>query len=96
MTVAKITKTVEIELDIDTAAQWFSEISDDDMAQFFCAAADKMKQWSGCPSATITAQMMWCYVGEHLAKCECSTEDGRAMIRDIAYFMENALKKDVA
>ena len=80
--------TTDIELDIETAAKWFAALNDDDMAKFFCAVAEKVKGW---PHPAMSPQMMWAYVGEHLATCECSTEDGRNMLRDIVHFMEQRI-----
>lgn len=80
------TKTT-IEIDLALAAKWFAQISDDDMSKFFCIVAEEVKAWPNNGNAG----MMWCYVGCHLAECECSTEDGREMIRSIAYHMEHSL-----
>lgn len=86
MTRTTITVTRDIELSIDEAAEWFSGISDDDMAQFFCKVAEHAKHW---PAPSFGPDYMWYLVGQHLAKCSCSTEDGRNMIRYIFESMEH-------
>lgn len=88
-----IRHTVEIPLDLDIAATWFANLSDDDIAQFFCKVAAKVNEWPPAKPGEyrLSPQMFWCEVGQHLATCECSTEAGRQMIRDIAYFMDKKL-----
>jgi len=75
----KVTTTTEVELGIETAASWFCGLSDDEMSQFFCAVAKQMIDAAG----PCRAGMMWFATGRHLAMCECSTDEGREMIRDI-------------
>lgn len=90
MTRNTITKTVEIDLDIEAGAKWFSGLSDDEMCRFFVAVAREAKGWPTYPD------MMWCYVGKHLAECECSTDDAREMLRAIVAHMESYLKDKAA
>ena len=78
-----VTRTTEIELGIEEGAEWFAGLSDDEMSKFFCAVAEKAKAWKGMPDD------MWYFVGKHLAKCECSTEDARDMIRRWAYWLNH-------
>lgn len=78
-----ITTEVTIELDIQTAAKWFSGLSDDEMCKFFVAVAAEAESWPG------SAETMWWYVGRHLRECECSTELARDLIRGINRAMEH-------
>lgn len=83
MPASKITITTEIELDIETAAKWFSGLSDDDWCKFFVAVAKEAEAWGPFGEG----QMYWA-TGRHLATCECSSNGARAMLTDIVRAME--------
>lgn len=76
--------TTEIELDIPTAAQWFAQLSDDDMCRFLVAVAEEAKAYPSDPDS------QWYYLGGHLRNCKCSTDDARTMISRWNYWMENS------
>jgi hypothetical protein len=78
-----ITITTEVDLDIETAAKWFAGLTDDEWCKFFVAVSNETALWS--PHAEGT--MYWA-TGRHLATCECSTDDARAMLHDIVKAME--------
>lgn len=88
MTTVHITR--EISISVDAAAEWFANISDDDMAQFFCAVAKYAKEW---PQPSFPPDHMWWLVGRHIAECKCSTDEGREMIREIAAAMDYQKEK---
>ena len=71
---------VEVDVDVAYLAEQFAALSDDAQAQFFCIAAGKL--------GTFNAGMQAFYIGKHLRTCECSTDDGRAFIREIVASME--------
>jgi hypothetical protein len=73
------TVTQEIEIDLDTLAKLFAELDDDSQAKFFVkVAAYANKHYESTP------ENQWWHVGRHLRTCECSTEDGREVIRTMA------------
>lgn len=80
MASTEITTTVTIDLDIKTAAKWFSALSDEQQADFFVEVAEAAKQWK--------CQGRWGYqfwlTGRHLRDCDCSNDDARQLIREIA------------
>ena len=76
--------TTEIELDIDTAAKWFANLSDDEMCQFLVAVAAEADKYPGSPDN------QWYYLGGHLRNCECSTEAAREMVRSWAHWMQHS------
>jgi hypothetical protein len=82
----RTTVTTDIELGIDTAAQWFCGLDDDQMARFFVAVAGMAPQLFG---SEYKAECQWWFVGGHLRRCECSTEAGREMLRRIVASMES-------
>ena len=84
METIKIKSEQTIELTLDQLAECLSGISDDDMAQLFCKVAKLAEGW-GC----YRREIQWTTIGRHLATCECSTEEGREMIRTIAAAMED-------
>ena len=77
MTKSTITVTTEVELDVETAAKWFSGLSDERQAQFFVEVAKAAKSWDGPPD------MQWNYVAGHLVNCKCSTDDARSLIKSL-------------
>lgn len=74
------TKTT-IRLSMESAATWFSSLSDDDQAKFFVEVARIARE--GFPDEFSVSQQ-WFYIGNHLRTCECATEEAREMIRGIA------------
>lgn len=86
MTKSTITTTVEVELTIEIAAQWFANLDDDSQARFFVAVAKEFEGWDGLG---LGADYQLWRIGSHLRNCECSTDGARELIRGIAYGMEN-------
>ncbi len=82
----KTTVTTEVELSIETAAQWFCGLDDDQMSRFFVAIASMAPQLFG---SEYKAESQWWHVGGHLRTCECSTDSAREMIRGIFSSMES-------
>lgn len=87
MATGRIKVETEIELSIETAAQWFAGITDDEQAKFFVEVARVAETFP------VHQESQWLAVGNHLATCECSTEAAREMIRTIAYGMEHSWTK---
>lgn len=85
MAKTSITVTTEIDLDIQTGAEWFASLDDEQQTQFFKEAARSAEKWPN------NQQIQWMLVGAHLADCECSSEGARQMIRDLHYAMEDRL-----
>lgn len=83
MATGRIKIETEVTLDIDVAAKWFAGLTDDEQSKFFVAVVRAMN----VPHFQIETQ--WVAVGNHLATCECSTEEAREMIRSINYGMEH-------
>lgn len=81
-----ITTKVEIELNIETAAKWFSGLSDDEMCQFLVIVADEMER-----CGPDNRDRMWWALGGHLRNCKCSTENAREMIRSWAHYLEASI-----
>ncbi len=71
--------TTEVEVDMETLAQCFANMNDEDQAQFFIEVAKIAESWSA-----FRAESQWWYVGRHLATCRCSTDSARDMIRSLA------------
>ena len=63
---------------IRTLAETFSRMNDDQQAKFFNEVAAIMKRW---PNFGMGQQAF--YIGRHLKRCECSTEDARDFIREV-------------
>lgn len=79
----EIVTTQVIDLDLDTLAKAFAGLDDDSQARFFVKVAAIAAQTYKSPQET-----QWWYVGRHLRTCECSTEEGRDLIRSIHYALE--------
>lgn len=81
----KITTTVaqEVDLNLDLLAKCFAELTDDEQAQFFVKVAAWAQEHYPRPQET-----QWWYVGRHLSTCECSSDEGREMVRSIFSAME--------
>jgi hypothetical protein len=75
--------TVEHKLTPRELAEAFCEMNDEDQAQFFIECADVAKAWT-FGAGSYGADWQWFTVGRHLATCECSNDDARDMVREIA------------
>jgi hypothetical protein len=75
-----VTVTTEIDLTIETAASWFANMSDEEQADFFVEVAKAALKWK-CQGHWAT--QFW-LVGRHLRDCECSTDDARELVRNLA------------
>ena len=80
----RVTVTTEIDLSIDTAAEWFCGLDDDQMCKFLVAVAARAEHFQG------SADNQWYYLGGHLRNCGCSTDRARDMIRQWAHWMEHS------
>jgi hypothetical protein len=79
----EVVTTQVIDVDLDTLAKAFAGLDDDSQAQFFVkVAAIAAETYRG------SQETQWWYVGRHLRTCECSTEEGRDVIRSIHHAME--------
>ena len=74
----EITTTINVKVDMDMLVQLFCAMTDDEQSRFICLAAAKMEELVGTKSHN-----QWWYVGSHLRSCECSTDAGREMVREI-------------
>ena len=82
----EVTTKVEIDLDIEIAADWFSGLSDEKQADFFVAVAKASKKWE-CQGHWSTQYWL---VGRHLRDCECSTDDARDLVREMASGLQHS------
>lgn len=80
----RIDTTLEITLDIGTAAKWFAGLDDDQQCQFLVAVATIAETW---PSG---ADGQWYALGGHLRNCKCSTEAARDMVKAWAHYAETS------
>jgi hypothetical protein len=69
----------------EALAEEFCKLDDDTQAQFFVHVAKIMATWDGFGSAS--AYMQASFIGRRLATCECSTEEARELVRNIASAM---------
>lgn len=69
----------------------FAVLDDDAQAQFFCEVARIAEAWREANPNSLGPSYQWFQIGRHLGTCECSTEAGRDMVRDIAAAMDEAL-----
>jgi len=58
-----------IDLDAKTAACWFANLSDDQMAEFLIEVSNEAQKHPGFDN-------QWYYLGGHLRNCECATDEG--------------------
>ena len=79
-----IIERLEIELDTKTAAKWFANLSDDDMADFLIKVAEEAQKYPGNPDN------QWYYLGGHLRNCKCSTAEARDMVKQWAYWIDHS------
>lgn len=88
MATGRIRIETDIELGIDVAAKWFAGLNDDEQAKFLVAVAAYAHESFG-----LRPESQWMAIGNHLATCECSTEEARELIRGIQYGMDNPWTK---
>ena len=75
---------VEVKLTPALLAQEFCDMNDEEQAQVFIEIAKIAgATWTG----GVHGMQLW-MVGRHLRDCECSTEDAREVIREIALGLE--------
>jgi hypothetical protein len=67
-------------------AEAFCDLSDEQQAQFFIEAAHIARETWEQPATFL----QWREVGKHLGSCDCSTDDARELVRDIAEGMAHA------
>jgi len=60
----------------------FCDLDDEGQAQFFIECASIASEWN--IPGRLGADWQWYVVGRHLATCECSNDDARDMVREIA------------
>ncbi len=82
-----IEATVKIPVDLDLLARAFASMDDDEQTQFFVKVAEIAKTWGNKWGG---AQGQWIAIGGHLRNCQCSSEEARDMIRDIAWGLEHS------
>ena len=73
---------VEVPIAVPDLAKLFSELNDDEQAQFFCLAAALIGD-------THARSIQAYYIGNHLRTCECSTDVGRDFVREIVESMDS-------
>jgi len=69
--------TIRVTVDVDYLAEQVAALSDDAQAQLLCKVAARL---TGTPNGI---EMQGFYIGRHLATCECSTDEGRDLVRAI-------------
>lgn len=78
----KLTVEVDVPLTVVQLAELFTNLDDEQQAQFFIEAARIMSGWTNGG---------WAYqahlVGRHLRECPCSTIEARDLVREIATAM---------
>lgn len=79
VTIETTTKTV-MDLDMEAAARWFANLTDEQQADFFVAVARASQEWQ--PAAGNWSTQYW-FVGRHLRDCACSTDDARDLVREL-------------
>jgi hypothetical protein len=80
----QIVSKTEIDVELDTLALAFANMSDDDQCRFFVKVAEIAKQW---PAEGVD---QWYYIGSHLRNCKCSTTEARLMIDEIYEAMHSS------
>lgn len=78
-----ITLPLEVPLTLETLADAFSQLTDDEQARFFVLVADRFSHHTGIPGIQTFA------IGRHLRDCECSTEAAREFLREIVSSMDS-------
>ena len=67
-----------VELSIETVAQWFCELNDEQQADFFIAVAAEAHTWPH------HADHQWYLVGRHLVNCTCGTPEALALVEELS------------
>lgn len=76
--------SVDLALTPAQLAYAFSEMSDEEQAQFFIDVALLVRAWPD----PIARQLQAMEIGKHLRECSCSNDDARQFVRDIVDGME--------
>lgn len=79
---------VRVSLTPRQVAEAFCEMDDEKQAQFFIEAAAIAATWTGSDFP------QWLFVGRHLRDCDCSNDDARALVQDIADGMKQPTPKE--
>lgn len=87
----QLRELVESLTEAEALAEEFCKLDDDTQAKFFVHVARIMSTWDGFGSAS--AYMQASFIGRHLATCECSTEEARELIRNIAAAMDTPVEQ---
>ena len=74
--------TAEVTLTPSVIAEAFCGLNDEGQAQVFIEVAKLAATWDGRPG------YQWWLVGRHLRNCECSTDEARDIVREIASAMD--------
>ncbi len=74
-----MTLTLDVKLTPEQIAEAWCDLDDEGQAQFFIECARIAAKWR--PDSNF---QQWFSIGRHLRDCECSTEEARGMVRDIA------------
>lgn len=77
------TREVIIRATTEEIAQAFCDLDDDAMCKFFVEVARRFSEWG--PGK---GDMQLWYVGGHMRTCECSTEQAREWVRELARCLE--------
>lgn len=80
----KIKITTEVEIGLEDAAKWFSELDDDAQARFFVAVGRHAAKWGDG-----WAEAQWFSVGSHIKNCECSSLEARQFVLELHNGFEN-------
>lgn len=72
-------RRVLVPLTVEDLAAAFCEMDDDQQARFFVEVARIVATWE--PVARSMQPML---IGKHLGECDCSTDEARELVRDIA------------
>lgn len=71
-------------------AQAFAEMDDEEQAQFFIEVAKIASTWDG------RTFQQWYSVGRHLATCECSNDEARELVQELAQGVNSQCRVGVA
>jgi len=80
----EVVETKVVNLDMPTAAAWFCGLTDEQQADFFIEVARQAEKWEHHQSG------QWWLVGAHLRNCECSTDEARELVRNLAHGLDRA------
>ena len=79
MKTIKVTREMEIPVDVEFIAEVFCSLDDEAQADFFIKCSQIAEQWGGGYQ-----ELQWSRVSNHLKTCECSTYLARNMVRTLA------------